>query len=89
MPRHPSPQAVAALDLPPDWRLRIGSAIRSRRRSIGWTRDRLAAAAGYSRNHVTKIERGEGSLDALVIVCAAMGISPATPIRSAFARNKY
>lgn len=69
--------------LPADWRRTVGTALRLRRRALGWSRERLAARAGYSRNHVNKIERGDVSLDALVLCCVALDVNPSDVLRAA------
>lgn len=84
MPRHPSPQAVVALPIPPTWRSDLGAQLRTRRQSVGWSRELLADRSGYSPKHINKIERGEGSLDAIVCACAALGVSPAQIFAAAF-----
>lgn len=82
MPRVPQPPQP--LGIPQDWRPTMGAFLRERRKALGWSREKLAEVAGFSRNHVSKIERGvEVGLQTLVLVCAALGVRPGDAFHAA------
>lgn len=58
--------------------LRIGSAIRERRKAVGLSQEALADAAGIDRAHTGKIERGERNVTILNIlrIASALGCRP-------------
>lgn len=58
--------------------LMMGSKIRNFRRKKGLTQEELAEAAGLSASFMGHIERGTriASLDTVVKLCAALGITP-------------
>ncbi|BAN47958.1 helix-turn-helix domain-containing protein [Metapseudomonas resinovorans] len=58
--------------------LRLGEAIRARRRALDLSQEALADAAGIDRSHMGKIERGERNVTFLNIarIATAMGCRP-------------
>jgi transcriptional regulator with XRE-family HTH domain len=56
----------------------FGEAVRMTRRRRQLSQDALANAAGLHRTHISLIERGlrEPSLETLVKLCRALGVSP-------------
>ena len=60
--------------------VRLGLAIRHRRKEIGLSQEALAAKAGLERSNVGKIERGENNLSILnlVRISEALNCSSAT-----------
>ncbi len=56
--------------------VRLGRSLRALRRRRGWTQARLGAAAGLSRDTVSRLERGEAGavrIDALTAIAGALG----------------
>ncbi len=53
----------------------LGSRIRARRKSLGWTQEDLADKAGIDRSYVGGVERGIRNLTFTVLcqICAALG----------------
>ncbi|NOZ95660.1 MAG: helix-turn-helix transcriptional regulator [Acidobacteria bacterium] len=60
-----------------DLRRHLGLAIRSHRRGVGWTQERLAEAAGLSPEHICRLERGLAtpSLRTLCAISETLGVS--------------
>jgi transcriptional regulator with XRE-family HTH domain len=60
--------------------LRLGDAIRARRRAKDLSQEALADAAGLDRSHMGKIERGERNVTTLLLVeiARALGVSVAS-----------
>lgn len=58
--------------------LKLGKAVRARRKTLDLSQEALADAAGIDRSHMCKIERGERNVTFLNIVriAAAMQCSP-------------
>ncbi|MGA6106986.1 helix-turn-helix transcriptional regulator [Pseudomonas solani] len=58
--------------------LKLGNAVRARRKMLDLSQEALADAAGIDRSHMGKIERGERNVTFLNIVriAAAMQCSP-------------
>ena len=48
--------------------VKLGIAIRDRRREVGLTQEELAGSAGVERSNMGKIERGENNLSVLNLV---------------------
>ena len=59
-------------------RVEIGNAIRTRRKRIGISQEKLAELATVHRNYIGKIERGEQNMtiDSLVRLADAFGCKP-------------
>lgn len=55
--------------------IRLGLAIRQRRREVGLSQEALAAGAGLERSNVGKIERGENNLSILNLVRIAEALN--------------
>lgn len=57
----------------------LGEAIRTIRKTLGYTQEAFAAKAGIDRSYYGSIERGEYNLtvDTLVTVAAGLGVSVA------------
>ncbi len=80
--KHPSHAALLAT---------VGSAIRARRRALGWTLRELAEQAGLSLRFVQAVERGQAnvSIARLADIAAALGVDPAELLaRSATRRGR-
>lgn len=60
--------------------LRVGDAIRARRKARGLSQEALADAAGVDRSHMGKIERGERNVTTLrlVEIARALGVTVAS-----------
>ncbi|MFC0148836.1 helix-turn-helix domain-containing protein [Sphingobium scionense] len=58
--------------------IRLGIAIRSKRKSAGLSQEALADAAGIDRSHMGKIERGERNVTFLNLsrIAAAIQLRP-------------
>lgn len=58
--------------------VRLGQAIRARRKALGLTQEALADAAGVDRAHMGKIERGERNVTLLNIsrIAGALQLRP-------------
>jgi transcriptional regulator with XRE-family HTH domain len=54
--------------------LRLGDAIRARRRAKDLSQEALADAAGLDRSHMGKIERGERNVTTLLLVEVARAL---------------
>jgi transcriptional regulator with XRE-family HTH domain len=54
---------------------RLGSRIREKRKSMGWTQEDLASAAQIDRSYIGGVERGERNLTFSVLcqICSALG----------------
>ena len=65
--------------------VRLGQAIRDRRKGIALSQEALADAAGIDRSHMGKIERGERNVTLLNLsrVAAALGALPSDLLREA------
>ncbi|MNZ99330.1 anaerobic benzoate catabolism transcriptional regulator [compost metagenome] len=65
--------------------LRLGEAIRARRRAMDLSQEALADAAGIDRSHMGKIERGERNVTFLNIarIATAMGCKPSNLLADA------
>ena len=61
----------------------LGEELRKARLQAKWSQERLAEEAGISRNYVSLLElnRKSPTVDTLLAVCQALGISAATIIR--------
>jgi transcriptional regulator with XRE-family HTH domain len=53
----------------------LGSRIRERRKTHGWTQEELAAKADIDRSYIGGVERGERNLTFTVLcqICSALG----------------
>lgn len=65
--------------------IRIGLAIRHRRKEVGLSQEALAAKAGLERSNVGKIERGENNLSILNLlrIAEALNCQAATILSTA------
>lgn len=65
--------------------VRLGVAIRAKRKAVGFTQEALADAAGIDRSHVGKIERGERNITLLNIIriAKALGVTSSDILTSA------
>ncbi len=54
--------------------MRLGAAVRARRKALGLSQEALADAAGIDRAHMGKIERGERNVTFLNIVRIAVAM---------------
>ncbi len=54
---------------------KLGSRIREKRKSLGWTQEGLAAKADIDRSYIGGVERGERNLTFAVLcqICSALG----------------
>ena len=61
----------------------LGEELRAAREAAGWTQERLAEEAGISRNYVSllELERKSPTVEVLLAVCGALGVSAADIIR--------
>lgn len=57
--------------------LKLGDAIRARRRVIGMSQEALADASGLDRSHMGEVERGKRNVSLLNVIriAAALGVS--------------
>jgi len=55
--------------------LRVGAAIRAKRKDLGISQELLAALAGVERSNMGKIERGENNLSVLNLIRIASALS--------------
>ncbi|MGD1057993.1 MAG: helix-turn-helix transcriptional regulator [Solirubrobacteraceae bacterium] len=60
----------------------FGKSLQAARKQRDFSQDQLAIAAGLHRTHISLLERGrrEPSLDTLVKLCRALGVSPSEAI---------
>lgn len=65
--------------------IRLGAAVRSRRKALGLSQEALADAAGIDRSHMGKIERGERNVTMLNLcrVASALSALPSDLLREA------
>jgi transcriptional regulator with XRE-family HTH domain len=71
------PRASVKIDKDRDL-VRIGAAVRARRKALELSQEELADNAGIDRSHMGKIERGERnvSLINIIRIATALGCSP-------------
>jgi transcriptional regulator with XRE-family HTH domain len=52
----------------------LGARIRERRKALGWTQEKLAAAANIDRSYIGGVERGERNVTFTVLcqICGAL-----------------
>jgi transcriptional regulator with XRE-family HTH domain len=57
----------------------VGRAVRAARKARGWSQEVLAERAGFQRNYIGRVERGErnANLSTLIILARALEIPPA------------
>ncbi|WP_272799344.1 helix-turn-helix domain-containing protein [Sphingobium sp. AntQ-1] len=65
--------------------IRLGVAIRNKRKAAGLSQEALADAAGIDRSHMGKIERGERNLTLLNLcrIASATGLRPSELLKDA------
>jgi transcriptional regulator with XRE-family HTH domain len=65
--------------------VRLGSAVRTRRKTVGLSQEALADASGIDRSHMGKIERGERNVTLLNLsrIAAALHALPSELLREA------
>ena len=68
----------------PKHRKILGENIRTHRRNLGWSQEKLAEKADLHHNYIGDIERGEEnvSVDALVRIAAAMKVNLSDLVRN-------
>jgi transcriptional regulator with XRE-family HTH domain len=56
----------------------LGQRLARRRRTLGWSRYRLAQSLGVSRDYLGKVERGQASptVEMLQRIAKALGVKP-------------
>lgn len=62
------------LSFDPDFLLRIGEAIRSRRAEVGMTQEALGDQTGLHRSGIGKIERGENAPNVVTLMRIAIAL---------------
>ena len=67
----------------PKYRKILGENIRTHRRNMGWSQEKLAEKSDLHRNYIGDIERGEEnvSVDALVRIAAALKVTLSALVR--------